>query len=57
MNGGVYDVTTYIDRHPGGPEKVLAQCGKDGSSAFMGQHGGDSKPENQLAKAKIGNLE
>ncbi len=57
VNGGVYDVTSYIDRHPGGPGKILPNCGKDGTKAFMGEHGGDSKPENQLAKLKIGNLQ
>src|ERR1700733_8583211 len=27
INGGVYDVTTWINQHPGGPEHILALCG------------------------------
>jgi cytochrome b involved in lipid metabolism len=53
INGSVYDLTTYIPKHPGGKGEILAICGKDGSSAFDGQHGGDSKPERILASYKI----
>ena len=56
VNGNVYDVTSYINKHPGGPEKILSLCGKDGSSAFNDQHGGQSKPEAMLATLKIGIL-
>jgi len=27
-------VTAYAPKHPGGPEKIYAICGKDGSSLF-----------------------
>src|SRR4051812_33182532 len=37
INGGVYDVTSWIDQHPGGRDAILSLCGKDGSSAFNGQ--------------------
>jgi cytochrome b involved in lipid metabolism len=56
VNGIVYDLTSYISKHPGGSSKVLRICGKDGSSAFEGQHGGESKPERILAGYKIGPL-
>lgn len=56
INGSVYDVTNYIDKHPAGPEKILAVCGKDGSSLFEGQHGGNEKIANMLAGFKIGTL-
>jgi cytochrome b involved in lipid metabolism len=49
INGGVYDLTSYIPRHPGGKSEILAICGKDGSRLFEGQHGGESKPEKILA--------
>lgn len=52
----VYDITSYIPRHPGGEKNVLRICGKDGTSLFEGQHGGDSKPEKVLASFFIGNL-
>jgi cytochrome b involved in lipid metabolism len=53
INGSVYDLTAYIPKHPGGKGEILAICGKDGSSAFDGQHGGDAKPERILASYKI----
>lgn len=33
LDGGVYDVTSYIPRHPGG-EKILRGCGKDATQMF-----------------------
>ncbi len=56
INGNVYDVTSYIPRHPGGASKILKICGKDGSSLFEDQHGGQTKPEQLLASFKIGVL-
>jgi cytochrome b involved in lipid metabolism len=54
INGSVYDLTSYVSRHPGGERKILNICGKDGTSAFLGQHGGDSKPEKILTSLRIG---
>lgn len=56
INGGVYDLTNWINQHPGGPEHILAICGTDGSSAFNAQHGGQARPEQELATFKIGTL-
>ncbi len=56
VNGDVYDVTSYIKKHPGGEKAVLGLCGKDGTSAFEGQHGGQAKPANVLAGFEIGVL-
>ncbi len=56
INGSVYDVTSYIYKHPGGPSRILALCGKDGSKAFEGQHEGDARPEAKLASLKINTL-
>ena len=33
INGKVYDLTSYIPRHPGGDDILLA-CGTDGTSLF-----------------------
>ncbi len=49
INSNVYDLTSYIPRHPGGSQNIVDICGKDGTSAFTGQHGGSSKPEAILA--------
>ena len=56
INGNVYDLTSWIDQHPGGPEAILSICGIDGSSAFNDQHGGERRPANELAGFLIGPL-
>lgn len=56
VNGVVYDLTSWITRHPGGQREILAICGRDGSSAFNGEHGGQSRPEQLLAGFEIGAL-
>ena len=56
INGNVYDVTTWINQHPGGKQAILSLCGVDGTAAFNGQHGGQSRPESELAAFKIGTL-
>ncbi len=56
VDGSVYDLTSYIPKHPGGKSEILSICGTDGSSAFSGQHEGESKPERILASYKIGVL-
>ncbi|MEK9179046.1 MAG: cytochrome b5-like heme/steroid binding domain-containing protein, partial [Patescibacteria group bacterium] len=37
VNGSIYDLTAWVSQHPGGEEKILSICGKDGSAAFNGQ--------------------
>lgn len=56
INGNVYDVTTWINQHPGGPQAILSLCGTDGSSAFNGQHGTQRRPNTELANFLIGSL-
>jgi cytochrome b involved in lipid metabolism len=56
INGKVYDVTSWISQHPGGPEAILSTCGKDASAAFNGQHGGERRPAQELATFYIGDL-
>jgi len=56
INGGVYDLTLWIGQHPGGQGTILSICGKDGSVAFNGQHGGQRRPTSELAGFQIGTL-
>ena len=56
INNEVYDVTSWISQHPGGPDRIEGLCGKDGTSNFEGQHSGDSNPQSRLASFKIGEL-
>ncbi len=56
INGSVYDLTAWINKHPGGDRNILRICGIDGSSAFDNQHGGDQRAENILAGFSVGIL-
>lgn len=56
VNGSVYDVTSWISKHPGGASAIKSMCGVDASSAFDSQHGGQRRPESELASFKIGTL-
>lgn len=56
IRGEVYDVTAFIDKHPGGDKNILKLCGLDGTAAFERKHGGQEKPENTLKGFEIGTL-
>ena len=66
ISGDVYDLTEFINRHPGGDE-ILRACGTDGTTLFNsrqtqdGQAVGSGAPhsqaaQEQLAKLKIGTI-
>jgi len=55
IDENVYNLTTWINSHPGGSSAILSLCGVDGTSAFLGQHG-RAMPERQLESLKIGPL-
>lgn len=57
INGGVYDVTSWIAMHPGGAPAIEALCGIDGSDAFNTQHGVRGKPASELEQFKMGALQ
>ncbi|XP_063384375.1 uncharacterized protein LOC134670479 [Cydia fagiglandana] len=51
----VYDVTSYVDQHPGGDDAIRAEAGTDATSAFQDVgHSDDAKTI--LAKYKIGEI-
>jgi uncharacterized membrane protein len=56
IDGNVYDLTNWIGRHPGGRQAILGLCGRDGTSAFNAQHGGQGRPEAELRQFLIGPL-
>ena len=56
INGGVYDLTSWIPNHPGGEQAIMSLCGIDGSNGYNGQHGGSSKTARILGGFKIGTL-
>jgi cytochrome b involved in lipid metabolism len=57
INGGVYDLTSWIPRHPGGEEAIRQLCGTDGSEKFNGAHGGAALQAQALAGFKIGDVQ
>lgn len=54
INKNVYDLTKWINRHPGGSSVIQSICGGDGTKSFSGQHRGQARPANELAPFKIG---
>lgn len=56
VNNKVYNVTKWINQHPGGASRILGLCGRNGTAMFGGQHAGQSAPENILASYQIGVL-
>ena len=56
INGKVYNLTDWIDKHPGGSVIIKSLCGQDGSIGFTAQHGGKNRPETELARFLVGTL-
>jgi len=57
IHQNVYDVTTYIDQHPGGARRIIPYCGADATTAFdtKGGEGWHSALAKQiLARYQIG---
>ena len=56
VDDNVYNLTTWINAHPGGANAIMSLCGVDGTSAFKSQHAGRAMPVGQLDSLKIGTL-
>jgi cytochrome b involved in lipid metabolism len=56
IDSKVYDLTNWINSHPGGSGAITALCGTDGTTAFKGQHGGSGQPASRLAGYLLGPL-
>jgi cytochrome b involved in lipid metabolism len=56
VSGTVYDLTMWVNLHPGGKETILSMCGGDGTQAFMNEHKGRAKFMKILTRYKIGLL-
>jgi len=54
INGGVYDLSAWIGKHPGGAGAIKSLCGINGTAKFQAMHGGATKPEAVLASYKVG---
>ena len=54
VNRKIYNLTTWIDQHPGGPSVITGMCGRNASATFNGKHGGSSRASRVLTSYQIG---
>ncbi len=57
VDGSVYDLTDWIDRHPGGAARIEGICGTDATADFANQHEGEARPQDELADYLLGPLQ
>mgnify|MGYP002139048274 CR=1 FL=1 len=51
-----YDVTAWVNEHPGGEQAILGMCGKDATAEFTKQHGSSKKAQDALKTFLIGQV-
>lgn len=56
VDGAVYDVTAFVDRHPGGREMLLLALGREATDLFNSYHPFTDAPRAVLRKYRIGSL-
>jgi cytochrome b involved in lipid metabolism len=56
INGSVYDLTKWVNAHPGGAGAILSLCGTDGTQDFLAMHRGDGRPISILGNYLLGPL-
>ncbi|CDF33627.1 polyunsaturated fatty acid desaturase [Chondrus crispus] len=56
VDGLVYDITEFVDRHPGGKEILLFALGRDATNLFNSYHPFTDVPRVVLKKYRIGSL-
>ncbi len=56
IDGYVYNLTNWINSHPGGSGAILFLCGTDGSNAFKAQHENQTRPTIRLETYRLGPL-
>ncbi len=56
VHGRVYDITTWVDKHPGGREQLLLYAGRDATYPFISHHPFTCTANKMLKKFDIGHL-
>ena len=56
INGDVYDLTAWINAHPGGAGAILSLCGTDGTQDFDAMHRSQGRPISVLGNYLLGPL-
>ena len=57
INGGVYDTTSYINEHPGGPIVLQTRAGCVATNAFRDASHSNQAVNGILPKFKIGKID
>lgn len=57
IDGVVYDITNYVDQHPGGKKKILRGKDKDATEMFHRFHPGLKINNTVLQFLKVGELQ
>lgn len=56
IDGFVYNLTQWINSHPGGPGVIRSLCGVDGTASFKAQHDNQRSPAQRLSSYLLGPL-
>jgi cytochrome b involved in lipid metabolism len=56
VSNNVYNLTAYVNSHPGGAMNITNLCGTDATAAFSNQHGQSAKPNRTIEGFIIGAL-
>lgn len=56
VDGFVYDVTTFANRHPAGSSAIKEMCGVNATEDFLDEHDGQREPNQWLETLKIGRV-
>ena len=56
IEGSVYNLTTWINSHPGGSGAILSLCGTEATASFNAQHANQSRPSSRLSGYLLGPL-
>jgi len=56
IEGSVYNLTTWINSHPGGTGAILSLCGTEATASFNAQHANQSRPSSRLSGYLLGPL-
>jgi len=56
IDGSVYNLTQWINAHPGGPGVIRSLCGVDGTASFKAQHENQRSPAQRLSSYLLGPL-
>jgi len=56
IEGSVYNLTAWINSHPGGSGAILSLCGTEATASFNAQHANQSRPSSRLSGYLLGPL-